>query len=124
MRRRPRTPPLPFHTSEQRYSPEMHQQVAEDLYAKTPQLEADLAREVRRRNATPHAGNPRYLLTHDPGEFPSNLPNFTLTFHAPSPSAAKHFGHHIANKLDVSLCFFDRATNEVLELGPLSADDD
>lgn len=112
-KRRQRHPPLPFHTSEQRLSPEMHQQ-----------LEAELNAETRRRNTVEQEPNPRYQLIHDPGEFPSDLPCFTVTFHLPSPSAAIHFGHRFADKLGISLCFYDRATNQVTAFGPLSAADD
>ncbi len=124
MRRPPRTPPLPFGTSEQRLAPELHQRLEAELRDRRPQLEAEPREETRRRNTVGIQPNPRYQLIHDPGTFPSHVPYFTLTFRAQSPSAALHLGHYIAHKLGVSLCLYDRATHQVTALAALSAADD
>lgn len=108
-----RPAPLPKHTSEQRYSPEMQEKLIAKFDAENP-----------REDTVPKEPVPRYELSHDAGNIPSDLPRFTLKFHAPNPSAAKQIAHRFANKLDVSLCFYDRVTNHVFAFGPLRADEE
>jgi len=112
MRKTKRQQVAPRHTSEQRYSPEFHAELTEELNA-----------EIRRRNTEPTKPMPRYELNHTSHNPTSRDYTFTLSFQANSPSAALAFAHHIAERLAVQIHFRDKHTGQELFISMLSSTD-
>lgn len=113
MRRKQRQEVAPRHTSEQRYAPELHEQLNEALNA-----------EAGPPDKEPTIPMPRYELIHRPAETEKRLPEFTLLYHARSPSAALHIAGLIAEKLDIVCDFHDKHTDHWTFMSHLKMDED
>jgi len=103
---------LPRHTSEQRYAPELHEQLTDEHNAQTGPPTDD-----------PVFPNPRYILTNPSPNPESKDIFFTMYYHADNPSAAINFAHHVAERLDIPIHWRDKHTGRELFMSLLSSTD-
>ena len=102
----------PRHTSEQRFAPELHEQLSDELNA-----------ENARPNKEPTIPMPRYQLTHTSPHPKNRELSFTMTYHADNPSAAICFAHYIAERLNIQIDWHDKHTGRNLLITLLSSTD-